>query len=78
MRLPRRQRRWGRCHLRKTASTSTLLLMATYRPATEAQETEMWTPTATFPYFFTSCLIRPENAMAAAGEVEVYDLGAAL
>jgi len=55
--------------------------MATYRPATEAQETEMWTPTATLPYFFTSCLIRPENAMAAAaaaGEVEVYDLGAAL
>nr|CAB3457745.1 unnamed protein product [Digitaria exilis] len=60
-------------NLRKTASTST--------PAIEAQETETWTPMATLPYFFTSSLIRPENAMAAAaaaGKVEVYDLGAAL
>lgn len=44
----------------------------------EAQETDRCTPTATLPYFFTSSLILPENAMAAAGEVEVYDSGAAL
>ena len=50
MRLPRRQRRWGRCHLRKTASTSTLLLMATYRPPTETKETEKWTPMNTFVF----------------------------